>query len=156
NATVAVRVSATKGSPQPALATALPIAWLPDQAKRPMQTAIAMHQDTTPTFLSPPIPTPFTSGAIAQPAVNNADVVPIPALPALSLRAMRGRHPYESSDVLSLPRMRSFLGNRRSSQSFPGLPSPASFLNAYLLHNLASVRFVNGSAAMTTSELQLV
>ena len=54
-ATVTARVRTTNGSPQPALAMASPIAPIPDHTLSPMQTAIAMHQDTRPMCLNAPI-----------------------------------------------------------------------------------------------------
>lgn len=53
-ATVTARVSTTNGSPQPALATASPIASMPHHKLSPLQTAIATHHDKRPTCLNAP------------------------------------------------------------------------------------------------------
>src|SRR5216683_972711 len=67
--TVAARVSTTNGTPQPTLATALPTASMPDHAVRPMQAAIAVHQATTPAYLSAPMRTLVLKATIGYPVM---------------------------------------------------------------------------------------
>jgi hypothetical protein len=68
--TAAARVSTTNGTPHPTLATALPTASMPDQAERPMQAAIPVHQTTTPMCFSAPIPILSFNATIGQPAMQ--------------------------------------------------------------------------------------